>query len=58
MNTKHAENESGNECSLCKDSFTSAKELKKHIDDHIKEIEGLDNSVTYKRLGLVYMQSM
>ena len=42
MNTKHAENDSGNECSLCEDSFSSAKELKKHIDEHIEEIEGLD----------------
>jgi hypothetical protein len=40
-NTKHAENDSGNECSLCEDSFSSAKELKKHIDEHIEEIESL-----------------
>ena len=41
-NTKHAEKDSGNECSLCEDSFLSAKEFKKHIDEHIEEIEGLD----------------
>ena len=41
-NTKHAEKDSGNECSLCEDSFSSAKEFKKHIDEHIEEIEGLD----------------
>ena len=41
-NTKHAEQDSGFECSLCEDSFSSSKELKTHIDEHIEEIEGLN----------------
>ena len=41
-NTKHAEQDSGYECSLCEDSFSSSKELKTHIDEHIEEIEGLN----------------
>ena len=40
--TKNGENDSGHMCSLCKDSFSSAKEFKNHIDEHIEEIKGLD----------------
>ena len=42
MNTKHIQKFSENECSLCEDRFTSATELKKHINEHIEEIETLD----------------
>ena len=42
MNTKHIQKFSENECSLCEDRFESATELKKHIDEHIEEIESLD----------------
>ena len=42
MNTKHIQKFSENECSLCEDRFTSAKEFKKHIEEHIEEIETLD----------------
>ena len=50
-NTKHAKKveESdievkicNSECSLCEDRFSSELELKKHKDEHIEEIEGLD----------------
>ena len=41
-NTKHVQKLSGKECSLCEDSFTTEMELKKHIDEHIDEIENLD----------------
>ena len=42
MNTKHIQKFSENECSLCEDRFTSVTELKKHIDEHIEEIETID----------------
>ena len=32
IHTKHADKDSGNECSLREDSFPSAKEFKEHID--------------------------
>ena len=41
-NTKHTPDVSQNECSLCEDIFGSEIEYKKHIEEHIEEIENID----------------
>ena len=41
-NTKHTQEVSLNECSLCEHCFGSETEYKKHIDEHIEEIENIN----------------
>ena len=41
-NTEHTQEVSQNECSLCEHCFGSETEYKKHIDEHIEEIENIN----------------